>query len=87
MDMGLSLQDILSRFVFKDIQWQINETKEISFKCSCTRERFASALMLLGKQELQSMQDGITPVCNYCNTEYHFNHDDMQTLIKQIEDK
>ncbi|MDD4309346.1 MAG: Hsp33 family molecular chaperone HslO [Candidatus Cloacimonetes bacterium] len=87
MDMGLSMQDILSRFVFKDIQWQINETKEISFKCSCTRERFVSALMLLGKQELQSMQDGIKPVCNYCNTEYHFNHDDMQTLIKQIEDK
>ena len=84
MDMGLSIPEVFSRFVFKDIQWQINETREISFHCLCSRDRFTQALLLLGKEELVSMHDGIKPVCHYCNTEYVFNHDDMINMIKLL---
>lgn len=81
MDMGLSMVDILNRFVLREHPWQITETKELSYQCNCNRQRMADALILLGKTELETMAEGISPVCHYCNTEYHFSHDDMLDII------
>jgi len=81
MDMGLSMTDILNRFVLHDYPWQITETRELVYQCNCSRQRMADALTLLGKTELQTMAEGISPVCHYCNTEYHFSHDDMLDII------
>jgi molecular chaperone Hsp33 len=87
MDMGLSIQDILSKFVFKGLSWQQNEEKDLRFQCSCSRDKFSKALLLLGIEELQNMQEGIKPVCQYCNTEYEFTNMDMNNLIKELQDK
>ncbi|MDD3236457.1 MAG: Hsp33 family molecular chaperone HslO [Candidatus Cloacimonetes bacterium] len=84
MDMGYTIKDILDKFVFKGIPWQQTDEREIEFRCVCTRERFANALKLLGKEELSTMVEGIEPVCHYCNTTYTFNHDDMINLIKLL---
>lgn len=84
MDMGLNIVDILERFVLKGITWSIVDRREIEYACSCSRERFANALRMLGKAELQEMVDGIKPICHYCNTEYVFSHNDMIDIIKQL---
>lgn len=83
MDMGLSIEEIMNRFVLKDIPWQINEQRAIAYKCKCSKDRFAAALVTLGAQELESMTDGIKPVCHYCNTEYIFTHQDMIDIINK----
>ncbi len=82
--MGLNIVDILERFVLKGITWSIVDRREIEYACSCSRERFANALRMLGKAELQEMVDGIKPICHYCNTEYVFSHNDMIDIIKQL---
>lgn len=87
MDMGLSIPEILSRFIFKDLDFELTETRALQYKCHCSKQRFADALRLLGKAELTEMRDGIAPVCHYCNTAYHFDTDDMQTLIDSLEVK
>ena len=84
MDMGLSIPEILSRFVFKELQWQINEEKEIAYRCNCSYEQFSKALLLLGKDELQSLKEGIKPVCLYCHKEYNFSYEDIQSLMEQL---
>jgi len=84
MDMGLSITDIFNRFVFKDLDWCITDQTAISYECNCSRERFAKALLLLGKSELESMQEGIKPVCHFCNKEYTFTASDMQALINEL---
>lgn len=85
MDMGLSLEDILNKFVLKGIEWQFTHQSEIRYHCDCSKERFARALMLLGKAELEDMQEGITPVCHYCNTSYEFNAAELAELISALE--
>lgn len=87
MDMGLTLNDILDRFVFKGLKWQINEEREIAYHCNCSYELFSKALLLLGKEELQTLQEGIQPVCLYCNKNYNFSAEDIQQLIAQLEGK
>lgn len=83
MDMGLSIEAIMNRFVLKDIPWQINERRTISYTCTCSKNRFAAALVTLGEKELASMTEGIKPICHYCNTEYEFTHQDMIEIINK----
>ncbi|OQC06691.1 MAG: 33 kDa chaperonin [Candidatus Cloacimonetes bacterium ADurb.Bin089] len=84
MDMGLSITEILSRFVFKELKWQITAEKEIAYRCNCSYELFSRALLLLGKEELETLKDGIQPVCLYCNKTYNFTKEDIQQLIEQL---
>ncbi len=84
MDMGLSITDIFNRFVFNDLDWCITDQKTICYECNCSRKRFAKALLLLGKSELESMQEGIKPICHFCNKEYIFTASDMQALINEL---
>jgi len=84
MDMGLSIPEILSRFVFKELQWQINEEKEIAYRCNCSYEQFSKALLLLGRDELKSLKEGIKPVCLYCHKGYNFSYEDIQSLMEQL---
>lgn len=86
MDMGLSLEEILNRFILKNLEWKINKETSLSYLCDCSRERFARGLLLLGKAELETMREGIDPVCHYCNNTYHFSEEDIQDLITSWED-
>lgn len=50
-------------------------TRELRFKCTCSRERMAGALMTLGEDELKSIQEeigGIDARCPYCATTHSF---------------
>jgi molecular chaperone Hsp33 len=86
MDMGLSLEDILNKFVLKGLQWKINKETPLRYHCDCSRERFARGLLLLGKAELETMLEGIDPVCHYCNNSYPFSGEDIRNLIKSLEE-
>jgi len=85
MDMGLSIADVFNRFVFKDMQHHIDIAHPIRYHCNCSRERFARSLLTLGKAELQSMSEGIEPVCHYCNKTYTFDRQDIDALLKTLE--
>ncbi|MCB5248786.1 MAG: Hsp33 family molecular chaperone HslO [Candidatus Cloacimonadales bacterium] len=85
MDMGLSIEDILERFILKDLSWKIVKETTLRYHCDCSRERFARALLLLGKNELMSMREGIAPLCNYCNKSYHFDAEDIDNLIEALD--
>ncbi len=56
------------------------------YKCNCSRERVADALLATGRQELDSMaQDEKTEVCcHFCNEKYIFTSSQILELIKNI---
>ncbi len=87
MDMGLSLPDILSRFVFSVPEPELFEVHPVRYKCNCSRERFERALKLLGREELQEMLDGIDPQCHFCNKSYHFSGGDIARIISSLKVK
>lgn len=68
---------------FWDIGVQPLETKEVSYNCDCSRQRMESALISLGKQELQELsKDPVTQMCcHFCNRKYDFTTDDILNLI------
>ena len=87
LDMGLDWEKILAKFIFKDMDWSVNDSIPVEYLCTCSKERFANALRLLGKTELETMNTGIAPVCHYCNTEYIFTPEDISNIISTLKDK
>lgn len=85
MDMGLGIEDILSRFVLKDLSWETSKSTPIKFQCDCSKERLARGLLLLGKAELQDLREGISPVCHYCNRAYTFSTEEIEELIESLD--
>ncbi len=80
-----SLEEILT-LLFND-DFEILETREVNFKCSCSKENFAKALLTLGKKDLQDIineDHHIEAVCHYCNEKYNFSEDELNEIVKLI---
>jgi hypothetical protein len=58
MDMGLDIPKILERFVLKDLDWRMLDTKELTYRCNCSKERFSAALRLLGRADWRQCMKG-----------------------------
>ena len=83
LDAGLTPEDILGQVV-GDLGVVFMETTEVSYKCYCDRERVESALISLGKKEMEEIAaEGKTfPVeCQFCDTIYEFTPEDIRKLI------
>jgi molecular chaperone Hsp33 len=69
--------------------WQatVLEEKSLSFRCNCSHDRFARALITLGAEEVQDMIDTVGDaelVCNFCNERYQFNTEQLQDVLSSI---
>jgi len=56
----------------------------VTFTCSCSRERTRDALASLGPEELGQLlaeMDCITMDCEFCNTQYRFEHSDLADIL------
>ncbi|MFJ5400615.1 Hsp33 family molecular chaperone HslO [Pectobacterium sp. CHL-2024] len=61
----------------------VYEPQDVEFRCHCSRDRCADALMTLSDQEVNEMieQDGeIDMHCDYCGTHYLFNSLDIRAI-------
>ena len=86
LEAGMTPEDILGQVV-GDLGVVFMETTEVSYKCYCSRDRVTSALISLGRKELEDiMEDGKPfPVeCQFCDTVYEFTPDDIAGLLKKI---
>ena len=86
LEAGLSPEDILGQ-VCGDLGVVFMETTEVSYKCYCSRDRVTSALISLGRKELEEIKaEGKTfPVeCQFCDTVYEFTPEDIEQLLKEI---
>ena len=86
LEQGMTPEDILGQ-VFGDLGVVFLDTVEVAYKCYCTRSRVESALISLGRAELEEIaQEGKTfPVeCQFCDTVYQFTPEDIQALLEKI---
>jgi len=85
---GKTPEQILER-LFGDAEVKIHETMPIEFRCKCSKERLANAIIGLGNDEIQNMIDedhGAEASCHFCNETYHFSAEELEEL-KQPEGK
>ena len=86
LESGLSPEDILGQ-VCGELGVVFMETTEVSYKCYCSRDRVTSALISLGREELEEIAGEGKPFpveCQFCDTVYSFTPEDIRELLKKV---
>ncbi len=81
---GKNATEILG-MLLKGFDYQILSKKEPTYRCDCSRYRVETALLSLGKNELEKMieeEDQTEVSCHYCNKKYHFSKEDIKMLLR-----
>ncbi|BES83173.1 33 kDa chaperonin [Pectobacterium araliae] len=79
---SLPANEVLYRLYHQE-EVTVYEPQDVEFRCHCSRDRCADALMTLSDQEVNEMieQDGeIDMNCDYCGTHYLFNSLDIRAI-------
>lgn len=82
IEKGLSPEELLFEILGKE-NVKILESMPVAFQCTCSKERFGSAIISLGTEEIESMiiEDGQAEAhCHFCNEKYMFNKDELEAL-------
>lgn len=83
LDDGMSVQQIVNT-VLSGFEPEILDDYNVSYLCSCSRERTERALISLGEKELLELIEedgGAQIVCNFCRAEYDFSASQLKQLI------
>lgn len=73
----------LLQAVLSDIEFTVNDRIPVEFRCDCSRERIAKSLATLNKRDLDEMissGEGIEVKCQFCNTSYNFEIEDLKEI-------
>ncbi len=84
LEAGMTPEDILGQ-VCGDLGVLFFEPQKVSYKCYCSRHRVESALISLGRKELNEIADEGKPFdveCQFCDTVYTFTPEEIRNLIK-----
>ena len=82
---GMSLNDILTE-ILGDMEVEITESLELSFKCNCDKKRIEKALISVGEEELNDMINENKPIevkCHFCNKAYEFSVEELKNILTQ----
>lgn len=79
----LEVETLLHR-LFHEEQVRLFEPTLLQFACTCSRERVAETISMLGQQEAEDILDaegGIEVACEFCNEHYHFDKVDVAEIF------
>ena len=62
---------------------KVLEERSAIYKCDCSRERFMTNILTLPKNEIEelALDDKIEIKCEFCNKEYVFDKNDINTIL------
>ncbi|HPI99313.1 MAG TPA: Hsp33 family molecular chaperone HslO [Enterococcus sp.] len=86
LEEGKTPEDILE-IIFEGEAVMILEDSPVQFKCECSKEKFATAIITLGTSEIQAMIDedhGAEAICSFCGEKYYFDEPELEELIQEI---
>ena len=82
---ALSANDILYR-LYHEESVTLPASEVVTFACTCSREHTAEALLSVGQAECDDIiaeQGEIRLNCQFCHSEYVFNHHDVNVLFQR----
>ena len=80
---GKTPEQIL-KLILGDLELEINDNLDISFKCDCSKEKIEKALISIGAKELNEMIDegkDIEVACHFCSKKYNLGVDELEELL------
>ncbi|OOE34538.1 MULTISPECIES: Hsp33 family molecular chaperone HslO [Salinivibrio] len=82
---SLPAKDVLHRLYHQE-KVTLYPAQEVVFKCSCSRERSASAIAAIERSEVDKMVAEMGTIhlhCDYCGTDYAFDSVDVAAIFEQ----
>lgn len=76
----------LLRRVMADFELEILETVPVEYRCYCSRERMAAALVSLGRKQLTELAEdpnGIELTCQFCDSRQRFTPEEIRELLEK----
>ncbi|MEA4961324.1 Hsp33 family molecular chaperone HslO [Lutispora sp.] len=76
----------LIKEIMKGVEYKIHETREVSYRCNCNRNRLEKALISIGKKDISEIiaeQGKAELICHFCNKKYLFNKEELQDILKK----
>lgn len=83
---GTTPEELLEK-LFDGIPFDLLEKREISFHCSCNREKVERVFLVMGSSELQKLlteQDGAEVSCEFCREQYFFSREELAGLLAEL---
>jgi molecular chaperone Hsp33 len=83
--LGLSAEEVIRR-LFHEEDIRVFESTPVHFHCSCSRERVAGMLRMLGHEEVTSMLEELGNIevdCEFCNRHYTFDAVDAEQVFAE----
>lgn len=84
LERGFAPEQMLEELL-AGMDMEIVERIPAHYTCNCSKERIARALASIPKKDLQSIVDDQEPIevkCQFCNTAYQFEVDELKEFIK-----
>lgn len=81
-----SLESILKN-VLTGRELAFLDTRPVTYRCNCSRERMERNLLAMGLKELKELaaeQDETELVCHFCETKYHFKRSEIQDMAEAL---
>ena len=85
LEEGHTPESLLEK-VLEGFDVQINEKMDTRFRCNCSKERVAKALISIGRKELNEMIQEGKPIemnCHFCNTNYTFTVEELKEILRR----
>ncbi|NRD71998.1 Hsp33 family molecular chaperone HslO [Shewanella sp. VB17] len=83
----LEAEDVLHRLYHQE-EVLLFDPVIVTFSCTCSRERSASAIRTVSREEIASIIAEMGKVqmgCDYCNTSYEFDSIDIEAIFSHIQ--
>lgn len=84
IEQGFSPEQILEELLGEEVK--VLDQMPVAFACTCSKDRFANAIVSLGKQEISEMieEDGQAEAhCHFCNNKYIFSGEELEGLKEE----
>lgn len=80
---GLGPKDMMEK-ALDGFAPSVLDSREVAYRCDCSRERTREMLLSLGRKELEKLRDEdphCEVVCHFCHAKYEF---DLNKLLKEL---
>ena len=83
LEEGMDAEGLLRR-ALSGFELEVLEKHPVEYKCYCSRERVARALVSMGPEELRTLiaeQGKAELTCQFCDAVYHFSKAELEALL------
>ena len=84
LEKGLDMRQVVEELLY-GMGLQLMEEHPVAYECKCSRRKVESALISMGREELQNLideEEETSVTCQFCDVIYSFSRKDLEELLK-----